>query len=110
MKKNILTLLSLVFVLSVTSCTVEIREDSDDGNTGGGTTDAVLSGTGTLTGTLTQNTLVKKGTYALEGIVKVPQGITLTIEPGATFTAKTSVGSSLVVLQGGKIIADCIAT
>ena len=110
MKKNILTLLSLVFVLSVTSCTVEIREDSDDGNTGGGTTDAVLSGTGTLTGTLTQNTLVKKGTYALEGIVKVPQGITLTIEPGATFTAKTSVGSSLVVLQGGKIIADGTAT
>ena len=70
----------------------------------------MLSGTGTLTGTLKQNTVVKKGTYALEGIVKVPEGVSLTIEPGATFTAKTSVGSSLVVLQGGKIYAEGTAS
>ena len=110
MKKHLLSLLTLAIVLSVTSCTVEIREDSDingngSGSGSGGTTGSVLDGTGTLTGTLTQNTLVKKGTYVLEGIVKVPEGITLTIEPGATFTAKTSVGSGLVVLQGGKINA-----
>ena len=109
MKKNILNLLSLAAVFAVTSCTVEIREEADinGGGTGTGTTTgAVLSGTGTLTGTLKQNTVVKKGTYALEGIVKVPEGVSLTIEPGATFTAKTSVGSSLVVLQGGKIYAE----
>lgn len=108
MKKNILSLLSLAVILSVTSCTVEIREDADmngGASTGGETTGAVLDGTGTLTGTLSKNTLVKKGNYSLEGIVKVPEGITLTIEAGATFTAKTSVGSSLVVLQGGKIMA-----
>lgn len=109
MKKNILNLLSLAAVFAVTSCSVEIREEADiiGGGTGtGGTTGAILSGTGTLTGTLKQNTVVKKGNYTLEGIVKVPEGITLTIEPGATFTAKTSVGSSLVVLQGGKIYAE----
>ena len=102
MKKNILNLLSLAAVFAVTSCTVEIREEADIN--GGGT------GTGTLTGTLKQNTVVKKGTYALEGIVKVPEGVSLTIEPGATFTAKTSVGSSLVVLQGGKIYAEGTAS
>ncbi len=109
MKKNIFSLLSLALVLSATSCTVEIREDADingGGTPSNGTTGAVLDGTGTLAGTLKQNTTVKKGTYALEGIVKVPEGITLTIEAGATFTAKTSVGSSLVVLQGGKIFAE----
>ncbi|MGZ5193152.1 MAG: hypothetical protein ACXWVV_04495 [Kaistella sp.] len=113
MKKNILNLLSLAAVFAVTSCTVEIREEADinGGGTGtGGTTAAVLSGTGTLSGTLKQNTVVKKGTYALEGIVKVPEGVSLTIEPGATFTAKTSVGSSLVVLQGGKIYAEGTAS
>ena len=113
MKKNILNLLSLAAVFAVTSCTVEIREEADinGGGTGTGTTTgAVLSGTGTLTGTLKQNTVVKKGTYALEGIVKVPEGVSLTIEPGATFTAKTSVGSSLVVLQGGKIYAEGTAS
>ena len=102
MKKNILNLLSLAAVFAVTSCTVEIREEADIN--GGGT------GTGTLTGTLKQNTVVKKGTYALEGIVKVPEGVSLTIEPGATFIAKTSVGSSLVVLQGGKIYAEGTAS
>lgn len=113
MKKNILNLWSLAAVFAVTSCTVEIREDADisGGGTGTGTTTgAVLSGTGTLTGTLKQNTVVKKGTYTLEGIVKVPEGVSLTIEPGATFTAKTSVGSSLVVLQGGKIYAEGTAS
>lgn len=109
MKKNILTLLSLTVFLSVTSCTVEIREDADvngNGTTNNSSTGAILDGTGVLSGTLKQNTTVKKGNYSLEGIVKVPEGITLTIEAGATFTAKTSVGSSLVVLQGGKIFAE----
>ena len=57
MKKNILNLLSLAAVFAVTSCTVEIREEADIN--GGGT------GTGTLTGTLKQNTVIKKGTYVL---------------------------------------------
>lgn len=109
MKKNILTLLSLAFVLSLTSCTIDIREDNDapTNNTGGGTTTGtVLDGTGTLTGTLTKDVLVKAGDYKLEGVVKVAAGVTLTIQAGAKFTANTAIGSSLVVLQGGKIDAE----
>lgn len=113
MKKQILTILSVALFLSLTSCTVEIREDADinaHGTPNNSSTGAILEGTGVLMGTLNQNTLVKKGNYSLEGIVKVPAGITLTIEAGATFTAKTSVGSSLVVLQGGKIYANGTAS
>lgn len=107
MKKNILTIfaLSLITLASVTSCTIEVREDNN-GETPTQTTGSTLSGTGTLSGTLKGDLLVKKGNYSLEGVVKVPSGVTLTIEPGAVFTAKTSVGSSLVVLQGGKIMAE----
>lgn len=114
MKKNIFSILSLALALAVTSCTVEVREDADipvDNGSGSGTTNgSVLSGSGTLSGTLRQNTTVKKGTYTLDGVVKVPEGITLTIEAGATFIAKTTTGSSLVVLQGGKIYAEGTAT
>lgn len=110
MKKNIFTriTLSTLIAISAVSCTVEVRENNDlpTDNTGTGTTTTTLSGTGTLSGTLSKDVLVKKGSYSLEGVVKVPSGITLTIEPGATFTAKSSVGSSLVVLQGGKIKAE----
>ena len=107
MKKNVLTIFALSFITlaSVTSCTIEVREDNN-GETPTQTTGSTLSGTGTLSGTLKGDLLVKKGNYSLEGVVKVPSGVTLTIEPGAVFTAKTSVGSSLVVLQGGKIMAE----
>ena len=53
MKKNILTLVSLALVLSVTSCTVDIREDNDTPTNNGGnqqTTGNVMDGTGTLSG------------------------------------------------------------
>lgn len=109
MKKNILSLISLALVLSLTSCTIEINEDNDTGSgTTTGTTGTVLDGTGTLTGTITQNTTVKAGDYTLSGVVKVSDGVTLTIEAGAKFTADTSAsgGSSLVILQGGKINAQ----
>ncbi|AMR40018.1 hypothetical protein HZP84_01210 [Elizabethkingia anophelis] len=109
MKKNILTLLSLTFLLSVSSCTIDIREDNDiptnptnPGNNNG----SVMEGSGNLTGTITKDLLIKKGNYTLTGIVKVSDGVTLTIEAGANFTAATNVESSLVILKGGKIKAE----
>lgn len=108
MKKNILTLVSLALVLSVTSCMVDIREDNDmPTNTGGNqqTTGNVMDGSGTLTGEISKDLLIKKGNYILKGIVKVGSGATLTIEPGATFTATTSDVSGLVILKGAKINA-----
>lgn len=108
MKKNILTLLSLAFVLAATSCTVDIREDNDRPTNNGGNTGAfesVLEGSGTLSGEISKDILIKKGNYTLKGIVKVGSGATITIEPGANFTATTSDVSGLVILKGAKINA-----
>ncbi|HPW89041.1 MAG TPA: hypothetical protein PKZ31_08040 [Kaistella chaponensis] len=107
MKTNFLTLLSLTLLLSVSSCTIDINERTGDGETIStpGTTTGVLPEGGKLSGDITKDLTVKKGNYVLEGIVKVADGATLTIEPGATFTVSTNVSSSLVVLQGGKILA-----
>ncbi|HCN12105.1 MAG TPA: hypothetical protein DIS75_07180 [Chryseobacterium sp.] len=112
MKKHLISTLALsaITLFSVASCTIDIREEGQTTAPTNPTTGNVLSGTGTLSGTLKGDLLVKKGNYSLEGVVKVPAGITLTIEPGVTFTAKSSVGSSLVVLQGGKIIAEGTAS
>ena len=69
MKKNILTLVSLALVLSITSCTVDIREDNDmPTNTGGNqqTTGNVMDGSGTLTGEISKDLLIKKGNYILK--------------------------------------------
>lgn len=110
MKKSLLTLCTLALALSVTSCTIDIREDNDKvtnpGNGGGVVHGNVMEGTGTLTGTITKDLLIKKGDYKLEGVVKVTDGVILTIEAGAKFTANSSMGSSLVILQGGKINAQ----
>ena len=108
MKKNILTLVSLALVLSVTSCTVDIREDNDTPTNNGGnqqTTGNVMDGTGTLSGEISKDLLIKKGNYILKGIVKVASGATITIEAGANFTATTSDVSGLVILKGAKINA-----
>ena len=104
MKNKFLAIASLTLFLSISSCTIEVREDNDIPKS-----DNVFTGN-TISGTITKNTTIKKGNYTLEGIVKVADGITLTIEPGAVFTAKSSVGTSLVVLKGGKIDAQGTAT
>ena len=108
MKKNLLTLLSLTLALSfsVSSCTIDIN-DGDNGSTTvtPGTTESVLNGSGTLSGTISKDILIKKGTYILDGIVKVTNGATITIEAGAVFNAVTTKSSSLVILQDGKINA-----
>jgi hypothetical protein len=108
MKKNILTAFSLVLILSVTSCRIDIREDNDTPTDNSGTTpppNAILEGTGTLTGKISKDPLVKKGNYTLKGIVKVNPGATITIEPDAFFSATTADVSGLVILKGAKINA-----
>ena len=106
MKKNVFKILSLTLMLGVAtaSCTVEIREDSDIpvDNGGGTTTGTVLNGSGTLSGTITKDLLVKKGTYDLDGLVKIADGVTLTVEAGTKFNVKTTTTSGLVILKGAK--------
>lgn len=108
MKNNILSLLAVALLLTTTSCTIDIREDNDQPVNSGGvtpTTGSILDGTGNLGGEISKDLLIKKGNYTLTGIVKVQPNVTLTIEPGANFTASTADVSGLVVLKGGKINA-----
>lgn len=110
MKKNILSLLTLGTLLTVVSCKIEVRDDTNGLAPQDKTTESVLNGSGTLSGTITKNILIKKGNYTLEGIVKITGGATITIEPGATFTAVTTKSSGLVILQDGKIDAQGTAS
>lgn len=113
MKKKFLPLaLALVVGLGVTSCTVEINDDIDNPTTvvHPGTTEGVLSGTGTLTGTIAKDLLIKKGNYTLDGLVKVTNGATITIEAGAVFNVVTNKTSALIILNDGLINAQGTAS
>lgn len=110
MKHSFLSLYALSLALTLSSCTVEIREDQDiatqNQNPTPPSSEGIMQGSGTLSGTITKDLLIKKGNYQLEGVVKVTDGVTLTIEAGAKFTANSAMGSSLVILQGAKINAQ----
>ena len=114
MKKNIFKFLALAAVLTISlqSCTVEIREDADTPTTdgSGNTTGTVMSGSGTLTGTITKDLTIKKGAYYIDGLVRITDGVKLTIEPGATFYAKTTTTSGLIILKGAKAYMEGTAT
>ncbi len=108
MKRRFLPLVTLTFALTLAlnSCTIEVNDGAENGTvTTPGTTESVLSGSGTLSGIISKDLLIKKGNYTLKGIVKITGNATLTIEAGANFTVDTSTNSSLVVLQDGKINA-----
>ena len=61
----------------------------------------------TLVGTLTENkTLTADKVWLLKGYVYIPQGITLTVEPGTKVISDVSEKGALCVERGGKIIAD----
>lgn len=107
MKKNLLQLFALSILIgsTVASCTIDINDGFGETTNTNTTTENVLNGSGTLSGTITGNLLIKKGNYTLDGIVKIADGATITIEAGATFNVVTTKTSSLVILQGGKILA-----
>lgn len=112
MKKTFLPLaLALIVGLGLTSCTVEINDGMEDSTTVvHGTSESVLSGTGTLKGTIAKDLLIKKGNYTLDGIVKVTNGATITIEAGAVFNVVTTKTSALVILNDGLIDAQGTAS
>lgn len=62
---------------------------------------------GTLQGTLTQNTTLKRGSqWTLKGYVYVPEGINLTIEPGVTVKSDIAEKGALCIERGAKIYAE----
>lgn len=109
MKRSLLSLSSFALVLGLTlnSCTIDVNDGLGEGTstTTPGTTESVLSGSGTLSGTISKDILIKKGNYTLDGIVKITNNATITIEAGATFNVVTTKTSGLVILQDGKINA-----
>lgn len=76
----------------------------NQGGDGGGsvdTTDLVIGGT------LTEDLTLVTGTeYALNSALIVPEGITLTVEPGVVVRAATGSDVFVAVLQGGTINAE----
>jgi hypothetical protein len=61
----------------------------------------------TISSDITANrTLYADTTYTISGFVHVPTGVTLTIQPGTTILGDyNTLGSSLFVLRGGRIMA-----
>lgn len=93
MKKLVfsLSLLSLMF----TGCT------SDDDEV----TTPEVPVVGELTGSLTADKTYVKGTYTLNGIVRIKTGVTITFNAGSTITADVANGvDAIVVENGGRLI------
>ncbi len=78
------------------------------------TTQALQPGSGTVevsTDITTNTTWTATNTYLLKGFIHVANGATLTIEPGTVIQGDfNTLGSSLFVLRGSKIIANGTAT
>lgn len=108
MKRNFI-LLTAFAMLTIASCRkIEVDGTTTiiEGGGGGGTTNG---STVTLSGRITQNITLKKGdNNILKGKVYIANGVTITIEKGATVKGNYT-GSDvavLVVTRGAKIIAD----
>ena len=59
-----------------------------------------------INGEISQNTTLKKGTYLLMGSVYVLKGVTLTLEPGVVMRGDADTNATLIVVKGGKLIAE----
>jgi hypothetical protein len=61
---------------------------------------------GEITGDFTANKTFAYGNYTLKGMVKIPNGVTVTFEAGSKITCDNATGENgLIVLNGGKLIA-----
>ncbi|MES2811897.1 MAG: hypothetical protein V4670_05435 [Bacteroidota bacterium] len=63
-----------------------------------------------LTGVISENTTLKKGSYLLMGTVYVANKAILTIEPGAVLRGDFESNGTLVITRGCKIIAEGTVT
>src|SRR5690349_24928679 len=92
----------LAFCLAILA-TVFTGCSSDDDET----STPITPATGEITGNITANKTYAYGNYTLKGMVKIQSGVTVTFEAGSTITCdKTTGENGLVVLNGGKLIAN----
>lgn len=61
-------------------------------------------------GNLTTRTLTSDKVYLLKGAVTVPDGVTLTIQPGTIIKGDQTTNGSLVVRMGGRLMAEGTAS
>lgn len=96
MKKHLLMTISMVAIGSLffTSC------EKDEP-----TPDAPKSTLVELTGNLTTQTLTKDKKYLIKSQVFIPNGVTITIEPGTVLYGEKRTRGTLIVDRGGKLIA-----
>lgn len=99
------TLFTALLSAALFSCSSDDNLTSDSGKDLTG----ILEGN-VLEGDITEDLLIREGSYNLRGAVSVKDGATLTIEPGTTFTvsaADQAAGINLLFIeQGGKIMAE----
>ncbi len=105
MMKNVAYVAAAIFLsIATVGC--------EDNNTGGGSTevDPLTKhelGDGTQRYELKEDTRLVAGTpYTMRGFVYVPNGVTLTIEPGTVIKGDKFTKGTLIVERGGKIVAE----
>lgn len=98
-KKFFQFLIIALAAVSMTACTKEDEEEDEEIITPPVNT--------VLSGSLTENkTLTADKSWTLKGYVYVPNGITLTIEPGTTIVSDVTEKGALCIERGGKIQAN----
>ncbi|HTJ80978.1 MAG TPA: hypothetical protein VL400_04620 [Polyangiaceae bacterium] len=107
------SLLSLLSIASLSALAAACGDSGVTGGDGGSTSTTGSGGAGggptteqTLEGALDTTTLTKDTRWRLKGIVSVPDGKVLTIEPGTTIVGDKESLGTLVVQQGGKLVAE----
>ena len=71
----------------------------------------ITPATGEITGNFTASRSYAFGNYTLKGMVQIPAGVTVTFAAGSTITCdKTTSENGLIVLNGGKLIAEGTAS
>ena len=74
-------------------------------------TPVITPATGEITGNFTASKSYAFGNYTLKGMVQIPAGVTVTFAAGSTITCdKTTGENGLIVLNGGKLIAEGTAS
>ncbi len=103
---------SFVSILALPLLLAACGESGSTGGDGGSSATGTGGGGGgavqeqTLEGALDTITLTRDTRWRLSGIVTVPNGKTVTIEPGTTIVGDKASLGTLVVQQGGKLVAE----
>lgn len=108
MNRTLVIRIAVLFLLPLALTAVACGDDT--AGAGGGDTESsgsTGSATQTLVGDITESTTLDAATtWILEGTVRVAAGAVLTIEKGTTIQGDKATRGSLVVQQGGQVIAE----